>query len=161
MAESMELKPGDRAPDFTLMAVDGSPVSLHDYRGRSNVILFFYPRANSPFCTAEACSFRDGADTFRGTGAVVIGISGDPPSSLERFRDRYQLPFLLLTDPDGEVRRRYGVPKTFGLLPGRSTFLIDREGILRHVFSSQFQPTRHAREMLESLRTLDASDSQG
>ena len=153
MAETKRLEVGDSAPGFTLPSASGKTVSLSDFRGRE-VVLFFYPMDNSPVCTTEACSFRDSHEAFRDAGAEVIGISSDSPESHRRFADRFRLPFLLLSDMHGDVRERYGVPKTFGLIPGRVTYLIDREGVVRHVFSSQFEPARHVTEALTVLRTL-------
>jgi thioredoxin-dependent peroxiredoxin len=145
---------GDLAPEFTLPASDGETVSLSDFRGRAEVVLFFYPKDNSPACSVEACSFRDSYETFRDAGAEVIGISADSPKSHSRFAKRFRLPFRLLSDAGGSVRSRYGVNRTFGLIPGRVTFLIDKQGIVRHVFSSQFQPFKHVSEMLGILRKL-------
>jgi thioredoxin-dependent peroxiredoxin len=145
---------GDPAPDFTLPATTGELVSLSDFRGRAEVVLFFYPKDNSPACSAEACSFRDSYETFRDAGAEVIGVSADSPKSHSQFAERLRLPFLLLSDAGGSVRSRYGVSRTFGLVPGRATFLIDKQGIVRHVFSSQFLPLKHASEMLGVLRKL-------
>jgi len=102
----------------------------------------------------EACAFRDSYEAFREAGAEVIGISSDPADSHRRFADRFFLPFVLLSDADSAVRARYGVPRTFGLLPGRVTYLIDRDGIIRHIFSSQFRPKRHVAETLEVLERL-------
>jgi thioredoxin-dependent peroxiredoxin len=148
------LRAGDPAPDFTLTAATGEPVRLADYRGRSEVVLFFYPRDNTAICSAEACSFRDSFQDFQDTGAVVIGISADSADSHRRFAERLHLPFILLSDPGGTVRARYRVPRTFGLIPGRTTFLIDKNGIIQRVFSSQFQPRKHATEALTALRSL-------
>ena len=153
MAETKELAVGDAAPDFSLPTAGGGTVSLSDFRGRE-VVLFFYPMDNSPVCTAEACSFRDSFEAFRDAGAEVIGISSDSPESHRSFANRFNLPFLLVSDMDGKVRERYGVPRTFGLFPGRVTYVIDREGVIRHIFSSQFQPTKHVTEALTVLRTL-------
>ena len=127
---------------------------LSDFRGKSEVVLFFYPKDNSPACTVEACTFRDSHEAFREAGAEVIGISSDSADSHRRFAERYRLPFLLLSDADGSVRARYGVPRTLGLFPGRVTYLIDRDGIVRHIFSSQFQPWRHVPEALKILDGL-------
>jgi peroxiredoxin Q/BCP len=153
VAETRELAVGDAAPDFSLPTAGGGTVSLSDFRGRE-VVLFFYPMDNSPVCTSEACSFRDSHEAFRDAGAEVIGISSDSPESHGRFADRLRLPYRLLSDSDGSVRERYGVPRTLGVLPGRVTYLIDREGVIRHIFSSQFQPARHVSEALRVLRTL-------
>ncbi len=148
------IEPGDRAPDFTREAHTGQQVSLTDYRGKNVVVLYFYPRDGTPVCTKEACSFRDAFQEFAELGAVVIGVSGD---SLERHREfaaKQALPFLLLSDADGSLRKSYGVPKTLGLLPGRVTFVIDKAGVVRHVFSALFSGERHVAEALEVVRTL-------
>ena len=154
MARENCLQVGDRAPEFTLPDANGERVSLSDFRGKSEVVLFFYPRDNSPVCTAEACSFRDSHEAFRDAGAAVIGISADSSQSHDRFAARFRLPFVLLSDDGGVVRERYGVTKTLGIFPGRSTYLIDREGVIRHIFSSQFRPTKHVSEALSVLKRL-------
>ena len=155
MAREKYLQVGDMAPEFTLPQANGELVSLSDFRGRSEVVLFFYPKDNSPVCTAEACSFRDSYEVFRDAGAEVIGISADSSQSHERFAARFRLPFVLLSDKGGVVRERYGVTKTLGIFPGRTTYLIDREGVIRHIFSSQFLPTKHVSEALSVLKRLD------
>src|SRR5208337_4186235 len=114
---------GDLAPDFTLPSSTGEMVSLSDFRGKSEVVLFFYPKDNSPACTAEACSFRDSYELFRDAGAEVIGVSADSVGSHQRFAERNRLPFRLLSDADGALRARFGVPRTMGLIPGRVTYL--------------------------------------
>jgi thioredoxin-dependent peroxiredoxin len=154
MADREGLRVGEPAPDFSLPSSSGELVSLSDFRGKSDVVLFFYPKDNSPACTMEACSFRDSHEAFREAGAEVIGISSDSSSSHRGFADRFRLPYILLADTDGAVRAKYGIPRTFGLFPGRVTYVIDREGIVRHIFSSQFQPWRHVAEALEVLKTL-------
>jgi peroxiredoxin Q/BCP len=148
------LRVGDAAPDFTLPAADGALVSLNGFRGKSEVVLYFYPKDNSPICAAEACSFRDSYEAFREAGAEVIGVSADSAGSHQRFANQHRLPFRLLSDPDGSLRARYGVPRTLGLVPGRVTYVIDREGIVRHIFSSQFQPAKHVDEALRVLKGL-------
>ena len=154
MAKVKQLQAGDAAPDFTLPAADERMVSLADFRGKSEVVLFFYPKDSTPGCTREACSFRDSFEAFRDAGAEVIGISSDSGASHRRFAERYRLPFLLLSDHDGTVRARYNVAKTLGILPGRVTFLIDKQGIVRLVFSSQFQPAQHVAQALRTLKEL-------
>ena len=158
MAASGEtpVRVGDVAPEFTLPAAEGTPVSLASFRGKSEVVLFFYPKDNSLICSAEACSFRDSYEAFREAGAEVIGVSTDSARSHQNFAERHRLPFHLLSDPGGAVRARYGVARTFGVVPGRVTYVIDREGIIQHIFSSQFQPTKHVEEALGVLRTLRA-----
>ena len=156
MGEETYLRVGDMAPDFRLPRANGDMVSLSDFRGRSEVVLFFYPKDNSPICSAEACSFRDSYEVFRDAGAEVIGVSADSSRSHERFAARFRLPYVLLSDKDGVVRRRFGVTKTLGVFPGRSTYVIDREGVIRHIFSSQFLPAKHVSEALAVLNTLRA-----
>jgi peroxiredoxin Q/BCP len=148
------LKVGDPAPDFTLPSTAGEKVSLSDFRDRTEVVLFFYPKDNSPACSAEACSFRDHYDAFRDAGAQVIGVSGDSLDLHRRFIERFSLPFPLLSDVDSGVQARYGVAKLLGIIPGRVTFLIDRQGIIRHVFSSQVLFTKHVAEALRVLQEL-------
>lgn len=144
---------GEPAPDFVLPDQDGNSVRLADSRGRP-VVLFFYPRDQTPGCTAEACSFRDQFETFAEAGAKVLGVSGDPPDSHRRFIERYRLPFRLLHDEGDRVRTLYGVRKTLGLIPGRATFVIDPDGIVRSSFSSQFQARRHVDEALRAVQEI-------
>jgi peroxiredoxin Q/BCP len=124
-------------------------------------VLFFYPKDNSPACSAEACSFRDHYDAFRDAGAQVIGVSGDSLDSHRRFVERFSLPFPLLSDVDGGVQARYGVAKMLGNIPGRVTFLIDKQGIIRHVFSSQVLFTKHVAEALRVLQELRGGSLTG
>lgn len=149
---------GDRAPDFCLPSATGEPVRLSDFRGRSAVVLFFFPRANTPACTAEACNFRDSYETFVGAGAEVIGVSADAAETHREFTDRHHLPFRLVSDTSGSLRTLYGVPKTLGLFPGRVTYVIDRQGIVRHIFSSQLQVTRHVDEAVRVLKSLPGGE---
>ena len=145
------LSAGAPAPDFELTDQHGNPVRLSDYRGKSAVVVYFYPKDDTTGCTIEACRFRDDFDKFHATGAVVIGISDDSTESHSRFASKHQLPFTLLSDKGGRVRKLFGVRKTFGVIPGRVTFVIDRNGIVRHVFSSQSSPARHVEEALVGL----------
>jgi thioredoxin-dependent peroxiredoxin len=128
---------GDLAPDFTLSAQSGAPVSLGDFLGKTALVLYFYPKDNTSVCTAEACAFRDSYEVFKDAGAEVIGISSDSVESHQQFAAAHRLPFNLLSDVGGVIRKRYGVPTAFGL-PGRVTYIIDRQGIVRHIFFSQF-----------------------
>ncbi len=145
---------GDRAPDFTLPDRSGRTVHLGDYRGKQAVVLYFYPKDDTPGCTAESCSFRDQYQDFKDAGAEVIGVSSDSAESHAKFADKHRLPFVLLADRGGTIRKQYGVPATLGLLPGRVTFVIDRDGVVRHVFNSQFQATKHVAEALAALRRV-------
>jgi thioredoxin-dependent peroxiredoxin len=152
------IRPGERAPDFSLPDAGGKPRRLSQLRGKP-VVLYFYPKDDTPGCTLEACAFRDQFEDFLQAGAEVIGISSDSSESHRKFAERHRLPFTLLTDRDGAVRKLYGVPSTFGLLPGRVTFVIDGEGTVRHVFNSQLNATRHVAEALDALRTGPRPDS--
>ena len=143
---------GDRAPDFALPDAGGGTVRLSDFRGKKAVVLYFYPKDDTPGCTKEACGFRDSYEEFTSAGAEVIGVSSDSGESHRGFASKHKLPFTLLSDRGGKVRRQYGVPATLGLLPGRVTFVIDRGGVVRHVFNSQLAATRHVREALDALR---------
>ena len=120
------------------------------------MILFFYPKDGTPVCTKEACAFRDAYEDFVEAGAVVIGVSGDSAARHQAFASNHRLPFVLVADADGKARRAFGVPKSLGLLPGRVTYVIDKEGIVRHVFSSQLAADRHVQEALEVVRRLNA-----
>src|SRR5579859_3756801 len=136
---------GDRAPDFTLSNQAGAEVRLNTLLGKSSIVLFFYPKDDTPGCTAEACSFRDSYEVFKEAGAEVIGISSDSVSSHGQFASKHRLPYMLLSDAKGVVRKQYGVPTTFGLLPGRVSYVIDKEGVVRHIFSSQFTDRKSTR----------------
>ncbi len=148
----MTIKTGDQAPDFTLPSSEG-PVRLSDFRDQKPVVVYFYPKDDTPGCTKESCTFRDHYEDFKQAGAEVIGISSDPVESHRSFASKYRLPFKLLSDEGGRVRKLYGVKSTLGLLPGRVTFIIDKKGIIRHVFSSQFNPTKHVQEALGVLKS--------
>ena len=148
------VKIGDRAPDFTLDSQSGDKVRLKDFIGKKIIVLYFYPKDGTPGCTAEACSFRDNYDVFKQAGAEVIGISSDAVESHSAFVLKYNLQFILLSDKDQTVRKLYGVPSTLGLLPGRVTYVIDKKGIVRHVFSSQFNATKHISEALRVIQSL-------
>jgi len=153
MAASKTLNLGDKAPTFTLPTGDGRSVSLADYQGRP-VVVYFYPKDDTPGCTAEACAFRDQYEDFKQAGAEVIGISSDPPDAHARFAGKHRLPFVLLSDRDSAVRKAYGVPATLGLLPGRVTFVLDGAGTVRHMFSSQLRARQHVAEAIGVIRTL-------
>jgi peroxiredoxin Q/BCP len=117
-------------------------------------VLYFYPRDETAGCTRQACAFRDEFEEFARLDAEVIGISSDSVASHERFAKRHGLPFTLLSDEGGRVRRLYGVPSTLGLFPGRVTYVIDEGGVVRDVFSSQLGVTRHVEEALKAIREI-------
>ena len=149
-----KVKVGEEAPDFTLCDQDGESASLGDFKDVNNVVLFFYPKDFSPGCTTQACSFRDSYEDFTDRGAVVVGVSSDSVESHKKFLDTYLLPFTLLSDPKGEVRSLYGATKAFGLLPGRYTFIIDKNGVVRHIFTSETNMKKHIDESLKVLREI-------
>src|SRR5579872_6246649 len=143
---------GDPAPDFALPSQSGAEVRLSAYRGKRVVVLYFYPKDETPGCTAEACAFRDNYAVFTEAGAEVIGISSDSVVSHEEFAAHHRLPFVLVSDQGGAVRKRYQVPSTFGLLPGRVTYVIDQQGVIRYVFSQQLNAAQHVAEALRIVR---------
>lgn len=149
-----KVKVGDIAPDFTLQNQDNEPVSLLEYKRKSNVVLFFYPKDFSPGCTSQACHFRDNYEDFTELGAVVIGISGDSVETHKKFLDEYLFPFTLLSDKGDIVRKLYGATKGFGLFPGRYTFIIDRAGVIRHIFTSEINMKKHIDESLRILKQI-------
>ena len=144
---------GSKAPDFTLPSQSGEMVSLSDFLGRKPVVLFFYPKDDTPGCAKQACAFRDEFEEFGKLDAEVVGISSDTVASHERFVAKHDLPFALLSDEGSRVRTFYGVPSTLGLFPGRVTYVINEEGVVRHVFSSQLGVERHVEEALRALRS--------
>ena len=148
------LQLGDRAPDFTLPSGDGKPVSLTSFRGKV-IVVFFYPKDETPGCTREACEFRDSYETFRDAGAEVIGISDDSVESHQSFAAHHRLPFTLLSDVGGRVRESFGVKSRFGM-PDRVTFVIDRDGTIRHAFQARLRFGKHVDEALAVVRRLGA-----
>jgi thioredoxin-dependent peroxiredoxin len=150
---------GDKAPDFTLPSQTGEPVRLSDRLGERIVVLYFYPRDETRGCTAEACAFRDSHEVFAEAGAEVIGVSSDSVDRHAAFADHHKLPFTLLSDKDGQVRKSYGVPAALGLLPGRVTYVIDRTGTVRHVFNSMTNIGRHVNDALDVVQKLQAEQA--
>ncbi len=147
------VKVGDPAPDFTLPNQSGTMVSLRDFVGKKNVVVYFYPKDFTPGCTKESCTFRDRYEGFTKMGAAVVGISSDSVESHGKFASKYHLPFDILSDDGGKVRALYGVPSSIGF-PGRVTYIVDKQGVVRHIFSSQFRPKKHINEALRVLKTL-------
>jgi peroxiredoxin Q/BCP len=145
---------GEKAPDFDLVASTGERVKLSDYAGKKAVVLFFYPKDDSPGCTVEACNFRDSYDAFTEAGATVIGISSDSTDSHAAFGKKHGLPMTLLSDPNGEVRKRYGVRSTLGFIPGRATFVVDKNGVVQNAFSSQLRLGKHVEDALAVVKRI-------
>ena len=148
----MKVRVGDAAPEFKLPSNAGREVSLSDFRGKSSVVLYFYPKDETEGCTKEACAFRDTYERFKERGAEVLGVSSDTVESHRKFAEHHNLSFLLLSDPHGEVRKVYGVPSTLGFIPGRVTYVIDDQGIVRFIFNSQMRPEQHITEALNALQ---------
>lgn len=145
------LPPGAPAPDFELPDASGALVRLSQYRGLNAVVVYFYPKDDTSGCTKQACGFRDRFAAFQKAGAVILGISGDSGASHQAFAAKYSLPFVLLSDKGGRVRKLFGVSRRFGIIPGRVTFVIDRAGIVRHVYSALAEAERHVDEALAAL----------
>ena len=127
---------------------------MQDFLGKKNIVVYFYPKDFTRGCTAEACSFRDSYEAFKDLGAEVIGISSDNQNSHDAFAKEHRLPFILLSDTDGSARKAYGVKKSLGLFEGRVSFVIDKKGVVRHVFSSQMRATAHVAEAMNVLKSL-------
>jgi peroxiredoxin Q/BCP len=152
----MELN--SKAPDFTLPDQNGEPIALKDYKGKY-VVLYFYPRADTPGCTIEACSFRDSYRKVEKTGAVVLGVSPDVPKALKKFEEKFGLPFTLLGDADKKVSNSYGVFKEKNMYGrkvmgvARTTFIIGPDGKIKHIFE-KVKPEGHADQVLECIKEL-------
>jgi thioredoxin-dependent peroxiredoxin len=148
---------GDSAPDFQLDSQSGETVRLKDVIGQNDIVLYFYPKDNTPGCTTEAQAFRDSYEAFKDLGAEVIGVSSDSVDSHRDFASKCNLPFTILSDSGGKVRKLYGVPSSLGLFPGRVTYVIDRKGVVRYVFSSQMNPAKHVEEAVRVLKEIKDS----
>jgi thioredoxin-dependent peroxiredoxin len=155
MEPTRKIEVGSRVPDFSLFDQNGNLFQLATHLGKNNLVIYFYPKDDSPGCTKEACTFRDMYEEFTDTGAEVIGISSDSRKSHSEFATKHNLPFSLLSDEDNAVRRRFGVPAFFfGLLPGRVTYLVDKQGIVQYIFNSQMQTEMHAKESIRILKSM-------
>jgi len=148
------LEAGQAAPDFELKDHNGNTIKLSALRGKT-VVLFFYPKDDSPSCTREACSFRDQYADFQDADAVILGINGESSGAHNAFAGRQSLNYPLLTDTGNAVQKAYGVPAILGLFTGRVTFVIDRDGIVQHVVNDAGSQ-RHVREALETVKRLVA-----
>lgn len=143
-----QVKVGGHAPDFSLLNQNGQPVRLSELIGKKIIVLYFYNRDFGSTCTTETCAFRDNYEVFKKANADVIGVSSQSIDSNKKFALANSIPFILLSDEAGKVRKLYGVSTSFGLMAGRATYVIDKKGIVRHVFSSQFNPMKHIEETL-------------
>lgn len=152
------LKEGQKAPDFKVMANNGKEISLKDYAGKTRVVLYFYPKDNTPGCTVEACEFRDSSKKFGGEDAVVLGVSPDSVKSHNNFIDKFKLPFLLLADEEKRICKDYGVwvkKSMYGreyMGVARTTFIIGKDGKVEKIYE-KVKPQGHAEEVLEFLKS--------
>lgn len=142
---------GDQAPTFTAPLQDGGTFDSAALLGQKWLVLFFYPKDNTPVCTKEACAFRDSYEKFVAAGAEVVGVSSDSAASHARFAAKYRLPFPIVADTDRRVRKVFGVPNPLGVIPGRVTYVIDRDGIVRLVYRALFASDDHVREALAAV----------
>jgi len=156
LALAQALQSGDRAPLIALQDQNGVERRSDQLAGKS-LVLFFYPKDDTPGCTMEACAFRDSYADLQALGAEVWGVSGDNAGSHQRFASRHNLPYPLLVDQNNQLRKAFGVPGVLGLLPGRVTYVIDGEGVVRHVFNNLLDGPAHRREALECLKRLQAA----
>jgi thioredoxin-dependent peroxiredoxin len=150
----MALKVGDKIPNFVAKDGNGNDFDSQKYVGEKPLVVYFYPKDNTPGCTAQACSFRDQYQDFSDLGAEVIGISSDSEKSHDKFAIKHRLPFILLSDHDKKIRKLFGVPAgLFGLIPGRVTYVADKKGIIVMVFDSMMA-TNHIPKALEAVKNL-------
>lgn len=155
MGQLNELEVGDTIPIFTLKDQDNNDFDIDKYRGVKSMIIYFYPKDDTPGCIKEACSFRDEFEVFTDLNVEVIGISADNVASHKKFAEKYRLPFILLADTKNKVRKLFGVPSSLmGLLPGRVTYVINKNGIIAHIFNSQFGAEKHITESLSILKEI-------
>ncbi|MGV8945670.1 MAG: peroxiredoxin [Lutibacter sp.] len=146
-----KIEVGDNVPSFRLKDQNGKVFEVNNAIGKPMVI-YFYPKDDTPGCTKEACKFRDDFELFSDLETLVIGISADSVASHKKFEQKYNLPFILLDDTENEVRRLFGVPKSILVLPGRVTYIIDKNGIVQYVFNSQFDAEKHIEIALQKLK---------
>lgn len=153
----MSIREGDRLPDFVRTDHQGREIDTAKLRGKW-VVLFFYPKDNTPACTAQSCAFRDMYEDFTAAGAEVIGISADSDKSHQGFAQRHQLPFPIVSDKDGSLKRLLGVPKTLFVLPSRVTYVVDPEGVVRTIFSAWINVGAHIQTALKTIRGVGTRD---
>jgi peroxiredoxin Q/BCP len=147
-----QIKIGSLIPHFTLPDQNGKMFDINSVLGKKNLVIYFYPKDDSPGCTAQACSFRDQFEVFKEVDAEVIGISGQSVESHKEFALKHRLTYTLLSDEGNKIRKQFGVPTSFfGLLPGRVTYVADKTGKVIYTFNSQLNVTKHVDEALRIL----------
>jgi peroxiredoxin Q/BCP len=150
-----KIKIGSSIPAFTLPDQNGNPFDITSVLGKKNLVIYFYPKDDSPGCTAQACSFRDQFEVFTEADALIIGISGQSVESHKEFAEKHRLSFILLSDEGDKIQKLFGVPKSLlGFLPGRVTYIADKAGKVIYIFNSQMQATKHVEEALRILKVL-------
>jgi thioredoxin-dependent peroxiredoxin len=154
-AATTAVKVGDMAPDFSLVADNGKKVKLSDYRGKHNVVLFFYTKDDTPVCTKESCAFKNSYTKFKTKNAEVFGISPDDTKSHEHFKTEQSLPYLLLSDSDNKVKTAWGYPSD------RVTFVIDRKGKIRHMYDAKSEDQKHVDEAFKGLADMGEDETGG
>lgn len=148
-----KIEVGSAIPEFTLLDQHGNEFDIQSVLGKKNLVIYFYPKDDTPGCTKEACSFRDSYEEFKDIDAEVIGISSDDVESHKDFAEKYGLTFTLLSDTEQKVRKKFGVPTNmFGMLPGRVTYVVNKEGKVVFIFNSQSQAEKHVEEALAVLK---------
>ncbi len=150
MQTTIRPEAGQQAPDFTALSTTGQRISLSDYRGRK-VVLYFYPKDDTPGCTVESCGFRDSYQMIRDTGAEILGVSVDGVESHGKFTEKFKLPFTLVADVDKKITESYGVLNEKSKMARRVTFLIDAQGNISKIFDP-VKPDVHAKEVLDALK---------
>lgn len=148
-----QLANGSKVPDFELKDQDGKNFKLSDALAKGPVVVYFYPKDDTPGCTKEACSFRDSFEQFKEAGAQVVGISSDDVDSHKKFAEKYKLPFTLLSDTENKVRKVFGVPKSM-MIPGRVTYVLNKDGVIVHQFNSLTQATQHVEEAMAAIKKI-------
>ena len=152
MAQNKKIKVGDKVPTFILKDQNGNDFNIENYIGKQNLVIYFYPKDDTPGCTKEACKFRDEFEDFADLNALVIGISSDSVESHKNFENKYKLPFILLADINKKVRTLFGVPKSMGFIPGRVTYVINKSGEVIYVFNSISKAEKHVEEAKRILQ---------
>jgi peroxiredoxin Q/BCP len=147
----MKIIEGSKIPDFTLQDQNGNEFDVKKYIGKLNLVIYFYPKDDTPGCTKEACYFRDQYDVFNQADAKIIGISSQSVESHKRFAEKYRLNFTLLSDEGGKVRKMFGA-STLGFIPGRITYIVDKKGIVIYIFNSQMEAEKHVDEAMRILK---------
>jgi peroxiredoxin Q/BCP len=151
----MAIAVGDKCPEFTLKDQNNADFDIKKALGKQVLVIYFYPKDDTPGCTAEACSFRDSYEDFKDLGCEVIGISSDSSEKHAKFAAKHRLTFTLLADTEKKVRKQFGVPgNLFGLIPGRVTYIIDKKGVVRHIYNSLTNAAGHIEESMNAVKSI-------